>query len=49
MPLVLNGIQNTTSGSGSLIAITRKPAKLNYIEGERLSLNGMQITSYPAN
>lgn len=49
MPLVLNGIQNTTSGSGSLIAITRKPVKLNYIEGERLSLNGMQITFYPAN
>ena len=49
MPLVLNGIQNNTSGSGSLIAITRKPVKLNYIEGERLSLNGMQITFYPAN
>lgn len=49
MPLVLNGIQNATSGSGSLIAITRKPVKLNYIEGERLSLNGMQITFYPAN
>jgi hypothetical protein len=49
MPLVLNGIQNTTSGSGSLIAITRKPVKLNYIEGERLSLNGMQITFYSAN
>lgn len=49
MPLVLNGIQNTTSGSGSLIAVTRKPTKLNYIEGERLSLNGMQITFYSAN
>lgn len=49
MPLVLNGIQNTTSGSGSLIAITRKPVKLNYIEGERLSLNSMQVTFYPAN
>ena len=49
MPLVLNGIQNTTSGSGSLIAITHKPVKLNYIEGERLSLNGMQVTFYPAN
>lgn len=49
MPLVLNGIQNTTSGSGSLIAITRKPVKLNYIEGERLSLNGIQVTFYPAN
>ena len=49
MPLVLNGIQNTTSGSGSLIAITHKPVKLNYIEGERLSLNGMQITFYSAN
>ena len=49
MPLVLNGIQNTMSGSGSLIAITRKPVKLNYIEGERLSLNGIQVTFYPAN
>ena len=49
MPLVLNGIQNTTSGSGSLIAITHKPVKLNYIEGERLSLNGIQVTFYPAN
>ncbi len=49
MPLVLNGIQNATGGSGSLIAITRKPVKLNYIEGERLSLNGMQITFYSAN
>lgn len=49
MPLVLNGIQNATSGSGSLIAITHKPVKLNYIEGERLSLNGIQVTFYPAN
>ena len=50
MPLILNGNQFATGGGvGSLITVTRKPVKTDYVEGELLSLQGMQVTFYSAN
>ena len=50
MPVVLNGNQfGNGSSVGSLITVTRKPTKTEYIEGENLNLQGMQVTFYNAN